>query len=128
MAEEQQQQRNPVSVTVKCQYQTEGAPAFGFDLTAECLVEHIPGLLRKLAGVGVTPAQTPYTWDSQQTAQNPPQQATQGFQAAPQGQAPLCPVHGVQMAVSKFGGWYCKAKVGVGPDGKGVYCQEKVAG
>lgn len=125
MAEEQQQQRNPVAVTIKCQIPLEDGPAFGFDLTAECLVEHIPGLVRKLASVGVEAAQTPYTWSGQQAAQNPPQQAVQ---AASQGQPPICPIHGVQMAVSKFGGWYCKAKNGIGPDGSAVYCQEKVSG
>lgn len=135
MSEEQQQQPKPVSIVLKCQYApvdnegNEGDP-FGFDLTAECLVAHIPGIVRKLQQAGIKPAQTPYTWDASKAAQNPPQMAPQGapaMQQAPAGTPPLCPVHGVQMAESKFGGWYCKSQVGVGPDGKRVYCQEKVS-
>lgn len=137
MAEEQTKQPQPVSIVLKCQYtpvDQDGNPqgdAFGFDLTAECLIAHIPGIVNKLRQTGIKPAQTPYTWDASKAAQNPPQMAPQGAGMAPpaaQGQPPLCPVHGVQMAPSKFGGWYCKSQVGIGPDGNKVYCQEKVSG
>lgn len=131
MSEEQKKQ--PVTVVLKCQYtiaatdDTPASDAFGFDLTAECLVEQIPALVRKLHSIGVRAAQTPYTWDASKAAQNPPQMTPGAPQAvATHGQAPVCPVHGTVMAQSKFGGWYCKALVGTRPDGSKAYCQEQV--
>lgn len=133
--EQAQEQRNTVHIVLKCQYALSEQTSFGFDLEADCLIEHIPGIVKKLMSEGVKPAQTPYTWSGQQAAQHPPQGApaptpfpAQGSQHTSGQPAPLCPVHGTMMAISKFGGWYCKAKVGMGPDGNAVYCQEKVAG
>lgn len=118
------QQRNPVSVTLKCQLPIDNGTAFGFDLTVECLIGHIPGIVQKLLDAGVTPAQTPYTWDASKAAQNPPQTAPQD---APVVQAeveptPYCPVHQRPMKVSNHGGWFCTAKIA-----EGQFCQEKAA-
>lgn len=105
------EQRNSVAVTIKCQCQ-----GFGLDLTAELLVNQIPGLIGKLRDAGIEPANSPYVWPAQ-TAPAP--SATS---------APTCPVHGTIMKPSKHqdGQFYCTAPIGVGPDGKKVYCQEKV--
>lgn len=105
MAEE----RNPVSVTIKCQCQ-----GFGLDLTAELLVSQIPGLIGKLKSAGIEPANSPYVWPAQT-----------GQSATP---APTCPVHGTIMKPSKHkdGEYFCSAPIGLKPDGSKAYCQEKV--
>lgn len=100
-------EKNPVSVTIKCQ-----ADGFGFDLNAELLVEHIPGLLTKLREAGVTPANSPYVWEGQ------PADRTAGGSAP---SAPICPVHGTPMLPSKKGnGFYCPKKLD-----DGSYCKAK---
>jgi hypothetical protein len=42
---------------------------------------------------------------------------------APQGAAPICNLHNRPMKPSKYGGWYCPAKLA-----DNSYCQEKVDG
>ena len=105
------EERTPVSVTIKCQHD-----GFGFDLTAELIVGHIPGLVAKLKAAGITPANSPYVWQGQ-----PANAATPA--------APVCKIHGVQMKPSKHedGAFFCSAPIGVGPDGKKRYCSEKAS-
>lgn len=42
------------------------------------------------------------------------------------GNAPACPMHGIAMKESRYGGWYCPAKIANdGDDGNPVYCKQK---
>ena len=51
----------------------------------------------------------------------PPQPQAESAQTQQSGQAPMCPTHNQPMAVSQYGGWYCKRK-----DQNGDYCKQKV--
>lgn len=102
-------QKNPITVTFKIQHD-----GFGADLTAECLIEHIPGIVAKLREQGVTPANSPYVWEGQ------PSDRTNGAGSG-SSDAPICPVHGTPMRQStKHSGWYCSRKIV-----DGSYCKER---
>lgn len=103
MAEE----KRTVAVTFKIQ-----VDGFGADLSADLYVDELPGLVKKLRAVGVTPANSPYVWESKPTEQGG---------TGSEGIAPLCPTHGSRMKPSKKGGgWFCPRKVD-----DGSYCKEK---
>lgn len=128
MAQEMEQGRKTVKAVLRCKYQ-----GYAFDLEAELTVDQIPQLIGRLRQVGVDAGNSPYLWDGQgnapKAAQMPQQphpqtaspQPTQ-MQAAGAGAGtedqphmtpngnPICPRHGAEMAVSKFGGWYCTQK------------------
>jgi hypothetical protein len=118
MAEE----RREIEITIKVQ-----CDGYGADITASCMVDQIPGLIRRLKEHHIEPAQTPYTRDAQQAAQMPPAGAphTQPVE----GPAPLCPAHGKPMKASqrRAGEFYCLAKIGTDPaTGQGIFCTEKM--
>ena len=104
-------EKNPVTVTFKIQLD-----GFGADLSAECYIDHIPGIVKKLRESGVTPANSPYIWEGQP--------ADRGTGNGSNASAPICPVHGTPMLPSKKGsGYYCPRKVEAGG-----YCRAKAAG
>ena len=108
MAEE----RRSVHVVFKAQLD-----GFGMDMTAECLVDHLPGLVAKLRAVGVEPAHTPYVLCA--IGGNPASTS-----------APCCPIHHTIMKESKHkaGEWFCSASIGLKADGNKAYCDQKVGG
>jgi hypothetical protein len=95
--------KREVSVTFKVQ-----CDGFGADVTADCLIEHIPGIVARLREHGIAPANSPYVWQGQ------PQDrasANGNGHAANAQDAPVCPRHNQPLLHSKFGnGWYCGSK------------------
>lgn len=91
--------KNTVQVTFKIQHE-----GFGADLTAECLIEHIPGIVKKLRDAGIEPALTPYAG----TAMGLSSPAGAHGNGAAAG-APVCPRHNQTMKEGKFG-WMCPSK------------------
>lgn len=100
------EQKRAVSIVVKCTCE-----GFAFDLTAELSIDQIEGLMKKLQGSGVEPANSSYL-----TTPNTSKSSGDVL-------APLCAVHGTAMKPSKKGGgWYCPRKLD-----NGEYCKEKIA-
>ncbi len=112
------EEKNPIQVTFKIQID-----GFGADVTAECFIEHVPGIVKKMREHGIEPANSPYVWTGQ--PQDRGQAQGQPHSAPSDHKGPLCPVHNRPMSPSKFpnGGWYCTAKH---PDGS--YCSETIKG
>ncbi|CAN5521485.1 hypothetical protein BH23CHL2_BH23CHL2_07740 [soil metagenome] len=81
---------------------------YAADLEASGTLEDLVGLTKKLEALEIQPANSPLLWKGQ------------NGNGASNGRGPLCPIHNRPMSPSKYGGYYCTAKV------NGDFCKEKI--